>query len=215
MGDKVDRRSFNKLATLSGLDLVIGNISPASEAPSETETDSVNRARSFENGYLLGTAYYPEWWEPSEWETDFRQMQALGINAVRMGESAWSAFEPTPGQFEFSCMDHAVELARNHGIGVVLGTPTASVPPWLYQLHPDVLSGDEHGPYTYGGRKGYCTSSQNYEAACTRIVTALAEHYGHNSGVIGWQLDNEPGYPLQALDLPFSLEPDLPTEGQH
>ncbi|MGH9345118.1 MAG: beta-galactosidase, partial [Terriglobia bacterium] len=29
---------------------------------------------------------------------------------------------------------------------------------------------------------------------------ALAEHYGHNSGVIGWQLDNEPGYPFQTFD---------------
>lgn len=196
----MNRRNFNKLAGLAGVDLVTGYASAVAGTLSTPKTRQPARAKLFENHYLIGAAYYPEWWQPSEWEIDFRQMQEMGINAVRMGEFAWASFEPSPGRFEFSWMDHAIEIAKRHGIGVVLGTPTASVPPWLYQLHPDVLSGNEHGPYTYGGRKGYCTSSPEYESACTRIVTALGEHYGHNSGVIGWQLDNEPGYPFQAYD---------------
>jgi len=40
------------------------------------------------DGYLVGAAYYPEWWQPAEWEIDFREMGELGINAVRMGEFA-------------------------------------------------------------------------------------------------------------------------------
>lgn len=196
----MNRRDFNKLAALTGLDLAIGHASAAANSQSISGNEASTRTRVFGSQYLLGTAYYPEWWQPSEWEIDFRQMQELGINAVRMGEFAWAKFEPSPGRFEFSWMDHAIQIATKHGIGVVLGTPTASVPPWLYQLHPDVLSGNEHGLYTYGGRKGYCTSSSNYETACTRIVTALAEHYGHSPEVIGWQLDNEPGYPFQAFD---------------
>ena len=196
---KVNRRTFNKLAGLAGVDALTGFMPSIARAQTASHKETAN-GKDLWNGYLLGTAYYPEWWQPSEWETDFRQMQELGINAVRMGEFAWSSFEPAPGQFKFEWMDRAIEIAKSHGIGVVLGTPTASVPPWLYQLHPDVLSGDEHGPYTYGGRKGYNTSSPNYEAACTRIVMALAEHYGQNPGVIGWQLDNEPGYPFQAFD---------------
>jgi beta-galactosidase len=127
-------------------------------------------------------------------------MQELGINAVRMGEFAWVMYEPAAGKFEFSWMDKAIDLANRHKIDVILGTPTASVPPWLYQLHPDVLSGNDIGSYTYGGRKGYCASSPDYLAASARIVTALGEHYGHHPGVIGWQLDNEPGYPFQSYD---------------
>ncbi len=150
--------------------------------------------------YFFGTAYYPEWWPAAEWETDFREMQQLGINTVRMGEFAWAIYEPSPGKFEFGWMDRAIALANHYGIDVILGTPTASVPPWLYQLHPDVLSGNAMGLYTYGGRKGYCTSSQNYLNACSRIVTALAEQYCHHPGVIGWQLDNEPGYPFESFD---------------
>jgi beta-galactosidase len=150
--------------------------------------------------YLLGAAYYPEWWEPAEWEVDFREMHDLGINAVRMGEFAWGLFEPAAGKFEFAWMDHAIDLARHYGIDVILATPTASVPPWLYQQHPDVLGGDESGPYTYGGRKGYCTNSPNYLEASARITNALAEHYGQYPGVIGWQLDNEPGFPFKCYD---------------
>lgn len=157
-------------------------------------------ARGSWNRYLVGAAYYPEWWPAADWETDFREMQELGINAVRMGEFAWSRFEPAAGEFDFAWMDRAIEIASRHGVSVILATPTASVPPWLYQQHPDVLSGNDVGLYTYGGRKGYCTSSPNYLAASARIVTALAEHYGHNAGVIGWQLDNEPGYPFQSYD---------------
>ncbi|HEX4031031.1 MAG TPA: beta-galactosidase [Terracidiphilus sp.] len=150
--------------------------------------------------YFVGAAYYPEWWPSPEWEIDFREMQELGINAVRMGEFAWVMYEPAAGKFEFSWMDKAIDLANRHKIDVILGTPTASVPPWLYQLHPDVLSGNDIGSYTYGGRKGYCASSPDYLAASARIVTALGEHYGHHPGVIGWQLDNEPGYPFQSYD---------------
>lgn len=151
--------------------------------------------------YFLGAAYYPEWWPPSEWETDFREMQALGINTVRMGEFAWARFEPAPGKFDFAWMDNAIAVARRYGIDVLLSTPTASVPPWLYQEHPDVLGANAKGLYTYGGRKGYCTNSANYLNAGARVVEALAKHYAGFPGVIGWQLDNEPGYPFECFDL--------------
>lgn len=197
-GKGMDRRTFNKLAGLAGMSALVGPYGSA-DAQSTSAGSESGRPTVWDH-YFVGTAYYPEWWEPSEWETDFRQMQELGINTVRMGEFAWAIYEPSPGKYEFEWMDHAIALANRHGVHVILGTPTASVPPWLYQLHPDVLSGNAIGPYTYGGRKGYCTSSQNYLEACARIVTALAEHYGNHPGVIGWQLDNEPGYPFVSFD---------------
>jgi beta-galactosidase len=175
-----------------------GQIKVSAEAGNETKAPRGNRG--LRDRYILGASYYPEWWEQSEWETDFRQMQDLGINTVRMGEFAWALFEPAPGKFAFDWMDKAIAMANLRGIDVILGTPTASVPPWLYQLHPDVLTGNAAGSFTYGGRKGYCTSSQNYLDACARIVKAMAEHYGHHPGVIGWQLDNEPGHPPQSYD---------------
>jgi beta-galactosidase len=186
---QLERRAFHKFIGLAGLDLILGH-PPA----------AVGLQASRWEGYLLGAAYYPEWWPSKEWEVDFRQMRDLGINTVRVGEFAWALFEPAPGKFVFDWMDRALAVANRYGIRVVLSTPTASIPPWLFQLHPDVLSGDSNGPFTYGGRKGYNTNSPNYLAASKRITTALADHYGRHPAVIGWQLDNEPGHPPQSFD---------------
>lgn len=190
----MNRRSFNKLTGLSGLGLL------ASRSGLAKTLDAPARTAPWRSGYMLGTSYYPEWWQPSEWETDFAQMAALGLNTVRMGEFAWAGFEPEQGKFSFEWMDHAIDIANHHGIRVILATPTASVPPWLYALHPDVLGASAVEAYSYGGRKGYCVNSANYLAASAQVVSALAKHYGQHSGVIGWQLDNEPGIPFECLD---------------
>ncbi|HEX2950769.1 MAG TPA: beta-galactosidase [Armatimonadota bacterium] len=150
--------------------------------------------------YFLGSSYYPEQWEPARWNDDFRKMQHLGFNTVRMGEFAWAFFEPSAGQFNFAWMDEAIELAAQYGVSTVLCTPTASVPPWLRQAHRDVMGGNEKGPFDYGARKGYCTNSPAMLDAAERVVTAMAEHYGQNPHIIGWQLDNEPGYPFTCFD---------------
>lgn len=191
----MNRRSFNRLTGLSSLGLLADR---SMLARAVAPADGVKSA--LRSGYMLGTSYYPEWWEPSEWETDFAQMSALGLNTVRMGEFAWAEFEPEQGKFNFGWMDHAIELANHHGIQVILGTPTASIPPWLYTLHADVLGASAVGAYSYGGRKGYCVNSSNYLAASAQIVSSLAKQYGQHRGVIGWQLDNEPGIPFECLD---------------
>lgn len=197
----MNRRTFNLYAASSSLGLLSRRTALASLAgrKMQTATRPVSGARQ-PAGYMLGTSYYPEWWGEGEWEPDFAQMSELGLNTVRMGEFAWSTYEPEQGKFNFEWMDRAIELASRHGIGVILGTPTASVPPWLYAAHSDVLGASAVAPYSYGGRKGYCTNSAHYRDACAEIVTALAGHYGRNPGVIGWQLDNEPGIPFWCLD---------------
>lgn len=191
----MNRRTFTKLAGLTGIAL----FAPHIEALPFQDASAASRYKLW-SSYLVGAAYYPEWWPRAEWETDFSQMQELGINAARMGEFAWARFEPAPGKFDFAWMDEAIEVAGRYGVRAVLATPTASVPPWLYQQYSEVLSGNQNGPYTYGGRKGYNTNSPHFIEASARIVTALAEHYGNHPGVIGWQLDNEPGYPFQEYD---------------
>jgi len=201
----VNRRTFNKLAGLAGAGIVVNRGALGAAVTHSAQPGPAASGRGLGDHYLVGAAYYPEWWQPAEWEIDFREMRELGINAVRMGEFAWASFEPAPGRFQFDWMDRALETANRNGIGTVMGTPTASIPPWLFQQYPDVLSGNDKGLFTYGGRKGYNTNSPHYLDACARVVTALAEHYGKNSAIIGWQLDNEPGNPFQEYD-PVSLK---------
>ncbi len=132
-------------------------------------------------------------------------MRDLGFNMVRMGEFAWAFFETAPGVFHFDWMDEAIALAAKNDISVVLGTPTASVPPWLRKLHPDVLGANEHGAFDYGGRKGFSIDSRPMREAAERVITAMASRYGSNPAVVGWQLSNEPGFPFMNYDRP-SLE---------
>src|SRR5579871_1398502 len=75
---------------------------------------------------LLGTAWYPEQWPESRWDADLTLMQQAGIHMVRVGEFAWSTFEPSEGHFEFGWLDRAIALAARHQIKVVLGTPSAA-----------------------------------------------------------------------------------------
>jgi beta-galactosidase len=70
------------------------------------------------------------------------------------------------------------------------------MPPWLHAQHPDALGSNAGGRYNYGGRKGYCPNHPQYLAAVDRVVEAMAVHFGGRPAVIGWQLDNEPGYPF-------------------
>lgn len=193
---RLNRRAFVKLTALAAS----GAAAPFICYSGSDLGGGQKRRLALPNHFLLGSSYYPEWWPESEWQTDFSQMQEIGFNTVRMGEFAWALFEPADGKFDFAWMDRAIALANRHGVQVVLATPTASVPPWLRQRHHDVLGANEKGPITYGGRKGYCTNSPAYLEASARITTALAAHYGRQPGVIGWQLDNEPGIPFICCD---------------
>jgi len=140
----------------------------------------------------IGAAYYPEHWPESRWPEDIRLMQVAGLNVVRMAEFAWSTMEPAPGEFHFEWLEHAIDLFAEAGIQVVLGTPTAAPPAWLIQQHPDMLAVDDSGRQVqFGNRCHYCVNSPEFHNATRRIVSAMAERFGANPNVIGWQLDNE------------------------
>lgn len=143
---------------------------------------------------MLGVCYYPEHWPRERWAEDARRMHALGLTYVRMGEFAWSAIEPDPGCFSWDWLDEAIETLGKAGLKVVLGTPTATPPKWLVDQHPDILAYDLQGrPRKFGSRRHYSFSSRVYLEEARRIVTLLAQRYGQNPHLAGWQTDNEYG----------------------
>ncbi|MEN4042851.1 MAG: beta-galactosidase [Anaerolineaceae bacterium] len=142
--------------------------------------------------FNYGVDYYPEHWPEERWPVDARLMQAAGFNVVRLAEFAWSRLEPQDGCFDFDWLDRAIAVLAAHGLRIILGTPTASAPPWLLQNHPDIFRVLESGVrQTYGNRRNYCPNNPTYHQYTRRIVTRMAEHYRHNAHVIGWQTDNE------------------------
>lgn len=119
-------------------------------------------------------------------------MAALGLTWVRIGEFAWSRIEPTYGNYDWGWLDRAIAVLTDHGLKVVLGTPTATPPRWMLQRHPDMLALDAEGRKRgFGSRRHYCFSHAGYLAECGRITTELALRYGDK--VAAWQTDNEYG----------------------
>jgi beta-galactosidase len=146
--------------------------------------------------FVFGVDYYPEHWPESQWDSDARMMKDAGINFVRLAEFAWVKMEPAEGQFDFAWLDRAIQVLNAQGIKVMLGTPTAAPPAWLYAKFPDIATMNENGVrHRFGSRRDYCLHNPNFLAATRRIVTAMAEHYKNHPGVIGWQIDNELGNP--------------------
>ncbi len=140
----------------------------------------------------FGAAYYPEHWPEDRWTEDIRLMQEAGLTVVRMAEFAWSTMEPSAGKYNFSWLERAIKKLAAAGIVSVLGTPTAAPPAWLVEKHPDLLAVNEYGRCVqFGNRCHYCVNSPEFHAATGRIVSAMAEDFGANPNIIGWQIDNE------------------------
>lgn len=144
--------------------------------------------------FYYGCDYYPEHRPESFWEEDARRMREAGFNVVRIGEFAWARMEPAEGQYDWGWLDRAIEVLHRHGLHIVLGTPTAAPPPWLTTAHPEILPRDRHRRVRHAGsRRHYCPNSPVYQEYTRRIVTALAQRYGGDERVVGWQIDNEFG----------------------
>ena len=144
--------------------------------------------------FYFGVDYYPEHWPEERWQIDARLMAEAGFNVVRLAEFAWSKMEFNEGQYDFDWLDRAIAILQSHNINVVLGTPTASAPPWLMSKSPELFRVREDGlRVTFGNRREYCTNNSLYLEYTSRIVTKMAEHYAHHPAVIGWQIDNEFG----------------------
>lgn len=143
---------------------------------------------------FFGVDYYPEHWPKDRWRQDAKLMQEAGFNVVRLAEFAWSRLEPQEGTFQFGWLDEAIELLADHNLKIVLGTPTATPPAWLYAKQPEVFRVLPDGRRaTFGARRGYSPAHPDYQRHSARIVRAMAEHYCDHPAVIGWQIDNEFG----------------------
>ncbi|RMD48374.1 MAG: beta-galactosidase, partial [Alphaproteobacteria bacterium] len=145
-------------------------------------------------GARLGVCYYPEHWPESRWAEDAALMREVGISVVRIGEFAWSRLEPEPGRMDWGWLDRAFDTLARAGLGVVLGTPTATPPRWMLDRHPDMLPEDRHGRRRgFGSRRHYSFAHPGYRAECARITEALARRYGRHPALVAWQTDNEYG----------------------
>jgi beta-galactosidase len=141
---------------------------------------------------LYGAAYYPEYMPYERTDEDIALMKKAGINVVRVGESTWGLWEPEDGRFEYTWMDRVIAKLHAAGIRVILGTPTYSIPVWMYKKHPEMVVTRLGGEYLYYGlRQNTDLMNATYRFYCERVIRKILEHYKDNPAVIGYQIDNE------------------------
>jgi beta-galactosidase len=149
------------------------------------------------NTVLYGAAYYHEYMPYDRLEDDVKLMQEAGLTVVRLGESTWTSWEPKEGQFEFAWMDRIIDRLHKAGIKVILGTPTYSIPPWMYRRHPEVmvmpLGQVRTTAQFYGPRQNMDITNTVYLRHCERIIRQIVSHFRNHPAVIGYQIDNETG----------------------
>lgn len=143
----------------------------------------------------LGVDYYPEQWDPALMEADMDTIREMGSNVIRIAEFSWHLMEKTEGQYDFSFFDNVIAKAKERGLYVIMGTPTAAIPAWLAKAHPSILSQFEDGQRrAFGGRRVYCFNSPEMYEYTERIVRAMVSHYKGEKQIIAWQIDNEIGH---------------------
>lgn len=180
---KLDRRTLLKAAGAGVVGSLFGAPAPGSAADGAAATLP-----------KLGVCYYPEHWPRSRWRLDAAAMKARGITYVRIAEFAWTLMEPARGRYDWAWLDEAIDALGSAGLAVVLGTPTATPPEWLARELPEILPVGADGRVKgFGSRRYYTFASARYRKEAARIARAMAQRYGRNPHVQGWQIDNEYG----------------------
>jgi len=142
----------------------------------------------------FGVAYYPEHWSEDRWHEDARLIRQAGMDIVRVGEFAWSSMEPRRGQYDLDWLERAINICGDEGLKVIVGTPTAAPPLWLFARHPSMSACDREGKEWFAGsRRTACLNNRPYRRYVRRIVREMARRLARNAHVMGWQVDNELG----------------------
>ena len=147
--------------------------------------------------FLYGACYYHEYHQVPRLDKDFELMQEGGLSVLRVGESVWSLWEPSDGEFNLEWLAPILDKAQKQGISIIIGTPTYAIPPWLASKHPELIAERKAGqPIAYGHRQNVDYSNPLFLTYAERIIRKIVERYKDHPSIIGWQVDNEPGLEL-------------------
>jgi beta-galactosidase len=154
---------------------------------------------------LYGGDYNPEQWPESVWTEDVRLMRAAGVNIVSLGIFSWAKLQPAPRRWDFGWLDRIMDLLAANGISVCLATATASPPPWLSVLHPEILPVTADGIVLQAGsRQHYSPSSPIYKKYAAALVRKIARRYGRHPALVSWHINNEYACHMQECHGPDS-----------
>ena len=141
-----------------------------------------------------GGDYNPEQWPEEVWDDDIRLMTKAKVNLVSVGIFSWARLQPDPDTFDFEWLDRIIAKLGAAGIAVDLASGTASPPPWLTQLHPEILPRDARGDVVWpGARQHWRPTSPVFREYALELCRRMAEHYKDSPTVVSWHVSNEYG----------------------
>jgi beta-galactosidase GanA len=147
-----------------------------------------------------GASYSPLIFPESEWEADLRQIQAAGMNLIRIGDvhGSWDRLEPQEGHIRLEIIDSFYRRAHAYGLDVLLSTGASCPPLWLAHKYPDAVILSSRGE-RYPLAASYhwaCIHHPGFLEACDRYLAALAQFAVGHENHFGWQISNEIGFPF-------------------
>jgi len=146
------------------------------------------------NRVLFGAAYYHEYQPAPRLDTDLDFMAQAGFSVIRVGESVWTTWEPEDGRFDLDWLVPVLDGAHQREIGVILGTPTYAVPPWLARRYPEIAAEPSTGQrMPWGARQEIDYTHPAFKFYAERVIRKIVSRYADHPAVIGYQVDNEPG----------------------
>jgi beta-galactosidase len=147
------------------------------------------------NGIAYGGDYNPDQWPEEVWDDDIRLMKQARVNFVSLAIFSWSKIEPREGEWDFDWLDRIITKLGEAGIGVDLGSATATAPMWLYERYPQILPIERDGTVVNpGSRQSWRPTSAVFRRYALEVCRRLAERYGDNPYVIAWHVGNEYGW---------------------
>lgn len=148
----------------------------------------------------FGTQYYRAPSPPqSEWETDLKNMSALGFNTVKFWIQ-WRWNNPAEGRFMFDDIDRLMDLSAKHNLRVMLNTIFDVAPAWIYGKYPDAsmltLDGRRIGPQTQPHRQigglGLCFNHPEAMKHFYAFLQEAVKRYKDHPALEMWNVGSEP-----------------------
>lgn len=150
----------------------------------------------------IGSSYYPPHHEPEDWVRDLDLMHSSGLDTIRTAEllASWDRIEIDRDVYDFSWLDRLFDLAEERDMKILLGTGTCCPPIWMLDRYPDLQVVSSEGiPYPTATMWSWaCKDNPGFKVEAERWLRLLAQRYGQRSALLGWQIDNEPGFPFVA-----------------
>jgi len=150
--------------------------------------------------FPYGAVYFRKSNPPREdWERDYRTAAEDGINVFRHW-FMWSAVETAPETFDWAEYDAHFDLARRHGLKVVIGEISHSAPEWAFRKLGHCRYQRDDGSFVEsrmrnssatGGFPGLCLDHDESLAAVERFLTALVERYRDHPALGCYDIWNE------------------------